>query len=133
MVVSSEKKIIVIVLSSQYCVIVEAEKICIFSKCFTFGISSASLRGYLNFIYGNCFYDLIGSFKLHLHLTMKWLFFVFELARGCIFRWIPWLLVQEMILAFLFISAKRNTTLKTEKHLLNLTKSPISISVFHCI
>ena len=37
------------------------------------------------FSYGNCFYNLIGSYKLDLHLTMMWLYFVFKLERGLIF------------------------------------------------
>ena len=45
-----------------------------------------------NFIYDNCFYDLIGSLKLEFHLTMMWLFFVFEFARERVFGWIPWLI-----------------------------------------
>ena len=41
------------------------------------------------YLHGNCFYNLIGSLKLDLHLTMMWSFFVFELARGRVFGWIP--------------------------------------------
>ena len=40
----------------------------LFNCLVTFGISNASLRGNLDFIYSNCFYDLIGSFKLDLYL-----------------------------------------------------------------
>ena len=64
-----------------------------FNCLFTFGISGALLCGNLIFIYGNCFYDLIGFFKLDLHLTIMWLFFVFELTRGRVFGWIPWLIL----------------------------------------
>ena len=51
---------------------------------------------WFSFTVYNCFYDLIGSFKLDLHLTMMWLFFVFELVRGRVFGWVPWLHVNNV-------------------------------------
>ena len=68
--------------------------------------------GVIWFSYGNCFYNLIGSYKLDLHLTMMWLYFVFKLERGLIFGFLDCIERQKNVPSKKYLPSQEKTNLK---------------------